>query len=103
MVKVLYFLNIVVYCILRGEIFFWRRKKRRKRRKRRKMFGEDKCIFWRRRKMEKKRDKNIKEKENISKMDEWTKGRKEHQRFYKGHKKSTARISNSLLLLFLAP
>ena len=53
--------------------------------------------------MEKKRDKNIKEKENISKMDEWTKGRKEHQRFYKGHKKSTARISNSLLLLFLAP
>ena len=67
------------------------------------MFGEDKCIFWRRRKMEKKRDKNIKEKENISKMDEWTKGRKEHQRFYKGHKKSTARISNSLLLLFLAP
>ena len=49
------------------------------------------------------KEENMTEKENISTMDEWTEGRKEHRRFYKGRKMSTSRISNSLLLLFLAP
>jgi len=49
------------------------------------------------------KEENMTEKENISTMDGWTEGRKEHRRFYKEPKKSTTRISKSMLLLFLAP
>ena len=100
-VKNLDFLNFVVHCILRGDIFFWRRKKEKEKEEnvwRRKMY-----FFWRRRKREMEKEENMTEKENISTMDGWTEGRKIHRRFYKGPKKSTTRISKPLMLLFLAP
>ena len=46
-----------------GEGFLWRRRKRRK------LLGEEKYFLWRKRRMEKEKEKNIIEKEKLSRVD----------------------------------